>query len=163
MHGRARLTSPRPPRPARRLAASAAAVVAPLAACTSAVPAEAGPFAADPLCAEVLVVVREGGYGELAGLPRRDTDAQSTAAWGDPPVVLRCGVEPLGPTTDPCLRVDGVDWVARESGGRTVLTTYGRFPAVEVSVPADQEVATDAVLAAVEPLVARLPQGRECL
>lgn len=69
----------------------------------------------------------------------RVTAVQSAgvAAWGDPPIVARCGKEPPGPTTDPCIDVDGVHWVATvlDDGG-TMLTTYGRDPAIEVLVPA---------------------------
>lgn len=72
--------------------------------------------------------------GDLAG---RITAVQSTgvAAWGDPPIVARCGKTPPGPTEDPCIDVDGVDWVATELDDGTMFTTYGRSPAVEVLVP----------------------------
>ena len=59
-------------------------------------------------------------------------------------IVLRCGVTPLGPTTDQCVTVtdDGgasVDWVVTADGsgpsGSWVFMTYGRTPAVEVTVP----------------------------
>lgn len=69
----------------------------------------------------------------------RVTAVQSAgvAAWGDPPIVARCGKQPLGPTTDPCIDVSGVDWVATElDDGGTMFTTYGRTPAIEVLVPA---------------------------
>ena len=35
-------------------------------------------------------------------------------AWGDPAIIARCGVAALGPTTDQCIDVDGVGWVARQ-------------------------------------------------
>lgn len=125
---------------------------------------EVAPAAADPLCAEVLVRLRGldplGGVGE-----RRGTSSQSTAAWGDPAVVLRCGVEPPGPTTETCRDIDGTDWVARESAGGTVYTTYGREPAVAVTLPelgGGLELG-DAVLGELGPAVSVLPQTRECL
>ena len=77
--------------------------------------------------------------GTVAGLEPRVTAVQSVgvAAWGDPPVVARCGKNPPGPTTDPCIDVSGVDWVATPlDDGGTMFTTFGRDPALEVLVPA---------------------------
>ncbi len=66
------------------------------------------------------------------------------AAWGDPPIVLRCGVgtPPDYELFSACQRVAGVDWYAPEDqiadqGTEVVLTTIGRSPAVEVTVPAE--------------------------
>ena len=72
----------------------------------------------------------------------RVTAVQSggVAAWGDPPIVARCGKQPPGPTTDPCVDVNGVDWVATTlDDGGTMFTTYGRSPALEVLVPAEYD------------------------
>ncbi|MCW2847819.1 MAG: hypothetical protein JWR90_1793 [Marmoricola sp.] len=66
------------------------------------------------------------------------------AAWGDPAIVLRCGVgTPAG--YDPlvgCQTVNGMDWFIPEAGMNdqqvdVVMTTYGRVPAVEVRLPAE--------------------------
>lgn len=124
---------------------------------------EPAPAAAQPQCAAVLARLRSDAYAVVGERRRRETDAQSTAAWGDPPVVLRCGVTPPGPTTDPCLTVEGVDWVAREADDAVVFTTFGRAPALEVSVPPGGPTGADAVLAALAPVAARLPQERTCL
>ena len=58
-----------------------------------------------------------------------------TAAWGDPPLIARCGVPAPGPTTDDCVVVDGVDWVVHPLSDGTRLTTFGRDPAIELLVP----------------------------
>ncbi len=60
----------------------------------------------------------------------------AVAAWGDPAIVARCGLPALTPTTDPCVTVDGVDWVARQGRDATTMASYGTNPAVEVRVPA---------------------------
>ncbi len=122
-------------------------------------PVPPGPGAADPACAQVLVQLPS----ELRGDARRETTGQSTAAWGDPPVELRCGVEPLGPTTDPCVPIGEVDWVLREEAGDTVYTTYGRVPAVELRLPGSDPPGTDVVLAAVSSAVSFVPAERRCL
>jgi uncharacterized protein DUF3515 len=77
--------------------------------------------------------------------PRRDTSGgELGAAWGDPAIVLRCGVgTPKGyRATSPCQRVNGVDWFVPEDqvsdqGKDVVLTTVGRKPRIELVVPAE--------------------------
>ncbi|GAA1332556.1 DUF3515 domain-containing protein [Brachybacterium horti] len=98
----------------------------------------AGPEAGDPTCAGVVL----GAPDELLGLPRAETSSQGTIAWGsgEDTIVLRCGVTPPGPTTDLCTRLEDssgvqVDWIVREQDDLVFYTTYGRSPAIDVSVP----------------------------
>jgi hypothetical protein len=74
---------------------------------------------------------------------RAVTGSPYAAAWGDPAIVLRCGVgTPEGyDRFARCQRADGVDWFVPESTIRdqqedAVMTTIGRSPAVEVRLPA---------------------------
>lgn len=94
------------------------------------------PSASAPVCAQVLLL---SPY-ELLGQERRTTTSQASRAWGDPPIVLRCGVDPPGPSPERCVRVtsdagESVDWLAVEGDDAWVFVTYGRTPAVEVLVP----------------------------
>ena len=63
------------------------------------------------------------------------------AAWGDPAIVLRCGVDvPSGFTdTSTCTTVDGVDWYIPEAqlqaGGDLTMTSVNRDVSVEVELP----------------------------
>ena len=83
-------------------------------------------------------------------------------AWGDPAVIARCGLPALGPTTEQCISVDGVDWVARELSDGTALTTFGRSPAIEVLVP-DEVGQAPLVLPAFADAAKALPtNGRQC-
>jgi len=60
------------------------------------------------------------------------------AAWGDPPLVLTCGVAAIDLTdAPPCMVVDGVGWVTQEGDGETVFTADGYRPRIEVVVPDD--------------------------
>lgn len=133
-----------------------------LTGCSGAVLTEPAQLATDPACAQVLVDLR--GAERIDGWERRDVSAQSTAAWGDGDVILRCGVAPLGPSTDPCQTIGGVDWVIRQSEDRTMFLSYGRAPAVEVSLRGDRPTNAAEVLDAVSPAVATLPStGRSCI
>lgn len=116
----------------------------------------------DTTCSTVIAQLT--GVKEVNGLERREVSAQATAAWGDDASVqLRCGLDPLGPSTDVCQSVGGVDWVARQENGRTLLTSYGRAPAVEISVAGEQPTGLDAILDTLSPAVSTLPtNGRAC-
>ncbi len=65
------------------------------------------------------------------------------ATWGDPSIVLRCGVgtpKDYDPTTG-CQTADGLDWYVPAKGmndqsADVVMTTIGRDPRVEVTLPA---------------------------
>jgi hypothetical protein len=77
---------------------------------------------------------------DLDGQPRRATapDSDLTAAWGDPAMVLRCGV-PVPATlelTSELVTVDGVDWFPEPIGDGYVFTTTRRAASVELRVPA---------------------------
>lgn len=154
-------------RPTVATTAAAGALLV-LSGCAPTVPVTVAPFATDPVCASVVLALPRS-LGE--GLERVDTDAQATAAWGDPraAVVLRCGVEPLGPTTERCQSVTTpqgptIDWVVVEDDGDWTFTTYGRVPAVELIVP--REVAESRSTSFVDllgPAVALTEQQRSCL
>lgn len=81
---------------------------------------------------------------EVSDQPRRKTSGSPLgAAWGDPAIVLTCGV---GKPEDydrfaNCQTVNGVDWFVPEEtvgdqSADVVLTTIGRTPSVELKVPA---------------------------
>ena len=114
-----------------------------LAGCAGTVPLEPGPAANNPECAAISVRVPD----TIGDLDRRTTNAQATAAWGDPAAVIyRCGLPEQGPSDLPCFDVDGVDWLLDESNApRYVFTTYGRTPATEVIVDITYIAGADAV------------------
>ncbi len=99
---------------------------------------------------------------DLAGYKLRDTTSQATAVWGDPSkIILRCGVNVPGPTTDPCVSVNGVDWVAKEGDVAWTLTTYGRTPATEVLFNPN-EVPSSSVLTQLSSAAERIPAEGQC-
>lgn len=107
-----------------------------LAGCAAPATVAPAPHASASVCAEVLL----RSPHVLLGLERRPTSSQASRAWGEVPVVLRCGIEPPGPSPERCIRIEGttgdvVDWLALEGEDAWVFVTYGRSPAVEVTVP----------------------------
>jgi hypothetical protein len=93
----------------------------------------------------------------------RKTNSQATAAWGDPSlVILRCGVNVPGPTTDRCVTVNGIDWVIREGDPAWTLTTYGREPATEILMDPDK-ISSATVLADLASAAGKVPATRSCV
>ncbi len=132
-----------------------------LASCSSVAAVDAAPDASNPLCAEMMVVLPDA----IGDAVRRPTTSQATSAWGDPSrVVLRCGVEVPTPTTDPCVSVNDVDWVAHEDdkSGIWTLTTYGRTPATEVVLDPNV-IPSSTVLASLSDAAAKIPAQKACV
>jgi hypothetical protein len=72
---------------------------------------------------------------------RRDVtpDSPYVAAWGDPAIILRCGVArppALAPTSE-LVTVNGVDWLPEPEDAGYRFTTTGREAYVEAWVPND--------------------------
>ncbi|MEV8311808.1 DUF3515 domain-containing protein [Streptomyces flavidovirens] len=76
------------------------------------------------------------------GQQRRTADPESdlTAVWGDPAIVLRCGVPRPEKMDDPAAKAveaDGVNWMLERQGdGSPRFTTTYREAYVEVTLPA---------------------------
>jgi hypothetical protein len=120
--------------PSRRLRATVALpgvlVIGVLAGCGSG-DVKPGPDAATPACSALIGRLPE----RVLNRARTGLDATGTAGWGDPAIVLRCGVPASGPTTNPCLEADGLDWTFSETKKTLRFLSYGRSPAIEVQVP----------------------------
>jgi len=73
----------------------------------------------------------------VSELQRETSPADAAAiAWGDPPIVLVCGVDFTVPPDAQILEVDGVAWVAQVREDGTVFTTVEADPVVQIRVPA---------------------------
>ncbi|GAA1557548.1 hypothetical protein GCM10009804_12930 [Kribbella hippodromi] len=71
---------------------------------------------------------------------RRDTSPKSplTAAYGDPPIEVTCGVAPpagMAEAQSQCFEVNGVGWFAKQVENGFIFTTIGRELYVELAVP----------------------------
>jgi hypothetical protein len=138
----------------------AIALAAGLTGCTNAVSMTAAPSANAAACADAQVRL-PSVVGQDAAL--RNTDAQSTAAWGDPAVAIyHCGVAVPTVSDLPCFSQGGVDWIRDDRGAQIVFTTFGRTPAVQVVI--DTKLTTSQVVQDLSDAVSTLPKdGRECL
>jgi hypothetical protein len=118
-----------------------------LAGCSSdvAVQAPAVTGAAEQACSTLV----EQAPDSVAGVDQREVTTEGSAlAWGDPPIVLRCGVAAT-PTTDVAIRCDtvnGVDWFTEEADIGYRFTSIGRTPVVRLDVPYSYEPAGDALV-----------------
>jgi hypothetical protein len=100
--------------------------------------------------------------GDLAGRPVQSASA-AVLAWGEPPVVLRCGVPrpaAFAPAAPDVVGVNGVTWFVQPRGERTVWTVVDRAVYVEASVPSGYASGpipplSDAVTAALRPVPVR--------
>ena len=97
----------------------------------------------------------------LEGKRRTVTPGQFIAAWGNPPISLRCGVDkPPGLTAaSDCFEVNGVGWYTEQAAKGYLFTTIGRTAYIEVGVPshyapeANALVDLAAVVSAHDPLL----------
>ena len=84
------------------------------------------------------------------------------AAWGDPPIVLRCGVPRPAAfvQTSTLTAINGVQWLAQRQPGAMLWTAVDREVYVEVSVPAGYSgaVVVDLSAALIQALPPRRPQ-----
>lgn len=104
---------------------------------------------------------------------RRTTGSTFAAAYGDPAIVIRCGV---GKPKDfdkfsSCQRANGIDWfvedleaVVNDQSRDVTMTTVGRSPAVEVRLPARYRPPTAAMVDLEKAVKAHTkPNGQGCL
>ncbi|KOG34835.1 DUF3515 domain-containing protein [Streptomyces resistomycificus] len=103
---------------------------------------------------------------EVDGQDRRDPEPSSalTAGWGNPAIILRCGVPRPAAVNDPDadgVDVDGVGWLLQEQDdGAFRFTTTLREAYVEVTIPKERTGDGMAPLVDVAPAVRKaIPEG----
>lgn len=103
---------------------------------------------------------------KVDGLTRRDPEPSSalTAGWGDPAIILRCGVVRPAKMADPeadGVQVNGVGWLLeQQAGGVFRFTTTLRKAYVEVTIPKERTGDGMAPLVSLAPAVKKaIPEG----
>lgn len=92
---------------------------------------------AEELCRALLAQLPKA-LGGHAGRPVTPASAvERAAAWGDPAIVLRCGVGApyVARGTAQVVGINGIDWVETKSGAGSVFRASGRQVAIELDVP----------------------------
>jgi len=87
-----------------------------------------------------------------------------SAAWGDPTITLKCGVEKppgLGDASE-CFEVNGVGWFAEEAEGGYLFTTIGRSAYVQMGVPSEYAPEANALVDVAE-AVKKTPELQPCV
>lgn len=129
--------------PRRAYLTALAALVIPLVASCGFGAVEVEPYdvtaGSNPACSAVVEDLPE----VVSDAVTRDVDPESlsAAAWGQPPIVLRCGVErPPEYRPDAVLtEIDGVAWLPIEGSGGMFFATVDRDPIVEIAIPDDYD------------------------
>ncbi len=124
-------------------------------------------------CADLLAAVPS----QVDGQDRREVSAAGglVAAWGDPAIVLRCGVDKPAALkrTSLCFAVDGIGWLATHDGrevdpARPVVTdleftTIGRSAYVDVVVPSDYQPQADPLVDLADAISAATRELHPCV
>lgn len=110
-------------------------LLAGLTACSSSLQVEPAVGAASQFCIELGAVLPVSVGGAL--LRGTDPESPGTKAWGDPAIVLRCGVaEPTSfSATSQLLSVNQLSWYPEELQAGVRFTTLETTELVEVSIP----------------------------
>jgi hypothetical protein len=132
--------------------------------------AVAAPAPSSSSVASQCAKLTKGAPQTVGGQSRRVTDPTSnmTAAWGDPAIVLRCGVpEPTmlkpgsanyNPTADASY-INGVSWLVEKTANGYRFTAYQRAVYVEVDVPAAYQPETNALVDLSQDVIDNVPRN----
>jgi hypothetical protein len=121
------------------------------------------------VCARILAALPDS----LAGEPRRSVAPRGAlgAAWGDPAMVLTCGVDRPAEFDEfaTCIEANGVDWFVpaeqvEDDSLDVTFSTAGYRPVVQLSVPAEYrpEGGAAALAELAKPLRKRLKNVQPC-
>jgi hypothetical protein len=103
---------------------------------------------------------------QVADLWSRDVTTDGVAAaWGAPPIVLRCGVSDaigLGPASR-CDMLDGVGWYSERLDDGYRFTTIGRAVPIELTVPGEYEPESDALVDLADAIKRAIPITKPCV
>jgi len=106
-----------------------------LSGCSQTLSVDPGPFGENPYCLNLIAKIPVELGGELI----RTTDAgtEGVAAWGDPAIVMRCGViqPPSLEATSQLFTINGIDWLPEELTSGQRFTSMNTPSFVEVNIP----------------------------
>lgn len=101
----------------------------------------------------------------VGGQDGRRVKDKNASAWGDPPIILRCGVEKpedLGPAAR-CDIVADIGWFTESTSDGYLFTTIGRDYHVSVEVPHEYEPEADALADLADSIARHDPVRTPCV
>lgn len=109
--------------------------------------------------------IHDAAPSQVAGQERREVADDQALAWGDPAIVLRCGIaEPEGlEPTSTCHQIGPLGWFAETLPGGQLFTTIGRDVFVSVEIPDDYEPAADALIDVGDTVAAETAELSPCV
>ncbi len=121
------------------------------------------PVSGAPPACRLLLAALPSTVESLAA--RSVSPAGAGAAWGTPPVVLRCGVpRPTAMTRSAsCMQVNDVGWFAEQRSPGYVFTTIGRAVNVELTVPSKYAPESNALVDIADAVKAHVPAKSQCV
>lgn len=101
----------------------------------------------------------------VAGQERRQVRDDVAVAWGDPEIILRCGVSrPAALTaTSQCNEVSGVGWLDETTSDGFLFTTIGRAAYVSVEVPEEVQPPADVLVDLAAAVQRHVPEEQPCV
>ena len=141
------------------LAAALAAGTLALTGCSATVSLDPAADANNPACANVVVRLPDS----IDNNTKRQTNSQSTAAWGEPTsVIFRCGLPAVTVSKLTCVTTSGIDWLVDESKKPSYrFITFARKPAIEVIVDS-QKISGVTALDELSQAVSQIPATDKC-
>jgi hypothetical protein len=102
---------------------------------------------------------------KVADESRRDVKSTIAAAWGDPEIILRCGVEKPDTLTraSRCDTVDNVGWLSENIADGYQFTTIGRQYFISVEVPKEYNPPADALVDLAKSVKKHDPNVQPCV
>lgn len=85
---------------------------------------------------------------DVAGAERQRVDDDLAVAWGDPAIIMRCGVEKPEAMTPSsrCDEVEGIGWFTEDTEDGYLFTTVGRQYYISIEVPSKYDPAADVLV-----------------
>ncbi len=105
------------------------------------------------------------GAQQVVGQKQVLVKGGKATAWGDPAIILRCGVEapPELLPTSRCDMVADVGWFTQQTADGYLFTTIGRQFFVSVEVPAAYDPAAEALVDIAPSVLKHDPVVKECV
>lgn len=119
-----------------------APLIAMISGCSNQLTVEPGAYGSSDFCNELSTSLPVTISDQL--IRSTSSDSSGVAAWGDPAIILRCGVDKpasIQPTSQ-LITVNGIDWYPEELTQGQRFTSMNTQQFVEVNIPLEYQPAS---------------------